>query len=438
MRAQRRTARARSTRGRLRTLLGAALVAPLLVLAHAVPASAAVPDNFALNGSGYGHGIGMPQYGAYQMAREGASATGILRHYYTGSAASTHTTPVHIGVQVHGPDPYGVRGYGDTRDSTEITVADRWWSLSTGGKQIGSGPAGTLTVSASDGSVVVRADGRTFRHKRMVLEWSGTPYYKPAVSPATVTVAGAHGTYRHGRMLISAINGVPNIVNQVRLNSEYLYGIAEVPSSWGATGGSEALRAQAIVARSYAALKADDWKPECRCHLVDDVRDQQFSGWEKESEATYGRYWRSAVDATWTSAREGRVLTYGGRPVEAHYFSSSGGRTASSEDVWSTALPYERSVHDPYSKAAPGNSYASWTRVMRQSKARELFGLGNVASIKVTSRYSSGQARTLVATSARGATAEISGKADHIRATVGAHTVAGSIPSAWVSTVRAR
>jgi stage II sporulation protein D len=225
-------------------------------------------------------------------------------------------------------------------------------------------------------------------------------------------------------------------VNQLRLTSEYLYGIAEMPSSWSTTGGREALRAQAIVARSYAVLKAGDWKPRCRCHVVDDVRDQQFSGWEKAAEARYGKYWRAAVNATWISARKGRVLTSDGRPVEAHYFSSSGGRTANSEDVWSTALSYEQSVSDPYSREAPGNSYASWTRAMYQSKARELFDLGNVASIKVTSRYSSGQARTLTARSARGATSTVTGKADHIRATVGRYTVAGSLPSAWLGAVR--
>lgn len=410
----------------------------VLLLAHAVPASAAVPGSFVIKGSGYGHGVGMSQYGAYQMARQGASATRILRHYYKGTSASYHKTPVRIDVQVHGPDPYGLRGYGDRRESTKVRVANGWWRLVADGRQIESGPAGTLSVTTSARSAVVRADGRKFRGDRFALEWSGTPSYKPGAGRATVSLRGAHGTYRHGRMIISARSGVPNIVNQLRLTSEYLYGIAEMPSSWGAGGGQEALRAQAIVTRSYAVLKAGDWKPRCGCDVVDDVRDQRFSGEEKEVKTTYGKYWRAAVDATWTSTRRGRVLTSKGRPVEAHYFSSSGGRTANSEDVWPTTLAYERSVPDPYSKQAPGNSYRSWTRVIYQPKARELFGLGNVASIKVTSRYSSGQARTVTATSARGATSKISGTADYVRAKVGAQTVAGSIPSAWIGAVRAR
>lgn len=412
-----------------------ALVVSLLT--HATPASAAVPDSFVIKGSGYGHGIGMPQYGAYQMARTGRSATSILHHYYTGASVKSPATPAQIAVQVHGPDPDGLTGYGDTRSSTRITVRGGWWRLLAGGKQVESGPPGTLRVTASKGDVVVKADGRTFRRSGLALQWSGTRHFKPHAGKAVVSVAGAHGTYRHGRMSLSAIKGVPNVVNRLRLNSEYLYGIAEVPSSWGSNGRG-ALRAQAVVARSYAVLKTRALDSGCRCHVVDDVRDQQFTGWKKEAEATYGKYWRSAVDATRTSLRKGQVLTYGGQPVEAHYFSSSGGRTANSEDVWSTALPYERSVSDPYSAKAPGNSYASWTRALSQSKARKLFGLGNVASIKVTSRYSSGQVRTLVARSAGGATAKVTGKADQIRATVGRHTAAGDVPSAWISAVKAR
>lgn len=431
--ADRRTARRGVARPAQAVLGALVLIASPLV--PATTASAAVPGSFAIEGSGFGHGVGMPQYGAYQMAREGYSATSILRHYYTGSAPQDRTTPARISVQVFGPDPYGFDGYGDTTDTTTITVRDGWWRLVDDGAQIESGPPGTVRVTASGGDVVVRADGRTFRRDALTLEWSGTRHFKPSAGRAVVSVAGAHGAYRHGRMFLSAISGVPNISNQLRLNSEYLYGIAEMPSSWGATSGQQALRAQAVVARSYAVLKAGGWKPACDCHLVDDVRDQQFSGWKKEAEATYGRYWRAAVDATWTSSRNGRVLTYGGTTVATHYYSSSGGRTANSEDVWSAALPYERSVSDPYSAKAPGNSYVSWTRVLSQSKARKLFGLVNVKWIRVTDRYSSGQARTLTASSAHGVRRTVTGKADYIRATVGRHTSAGSVPSAWFADV---
>jgi stage II sporulation protein D len=418
-----------------RLLLPPALVAATLVATPGT-ASAAVPGKFVIDGSGYGHGIGMPQYGAYEMSRRGSTTTGILAHYYRGSSAARVTTPALIDVQVYGPDPYDFTGYGDTT-ATKVTVRDGGWRLRVGDRTVAFGPAGTLGVTTSKGDIVVRTpDGRTIRRDGLALQWAGTPYYKPTADPATVTVRGTHGSYRYGRLLLSASEGVPNIVNRLRLNTQYLYGLAEMPASWGTSGGEQALRAQAVVARSYAVLKTAKRNPICECNLVDDVRDQQFSGWKNASGYASG-YWRSAVDTTTTALTRGSTLTDGGRTVSAHYFSSSGGRTANSEDVWSSAIPYERSVSDPYSKVAPGNSYAGWRRAISQARAQDLFGLRQVESIRVTDHYSSGQARTLTARSPTGVTRSVTGKADKIRSLVGSHTIAGNVPSAWFEHITA-
>ncbi|MDR7384077.1 SpoIID/LytB domain-containing protein [Promicromonospora iranensis] len=415
-------------------LLALVLAAATLVATPGTASAADVPSRFVVQGSGYGHGVGMAQYGAYEMSRRGSSATGILGHYYTGTAAARKATKALIDVQVYGPEPYGFSGYAD-QGATKVVVRGGGWRLRAGERTVAFGPAGTLSVSTSRGDVLVRTpDGELHRHEKLVLHWAGTPYYKKGTSPATVTVAGAHGSYRYGRLLLSASEGVANIVNRLRLNTEYLYGLAEMPASWGSTGGQQALRAQAVVARSYAVTRTGQWKSTCRCHLVDDVRDQQFSGWRHAS-GPYSTYWRAAVDSTTTALTTGSVLTYAGTTVATHYYSSSGGRTANSEDVWSSAIPYERSVPDPYSKVAPGNSNAVWRRGIGQSKAQDLFGLGQVASIRVADRYSSGQAKRLVATSPSGRTASISGSADRIRALVGSHTIAGSVPSSWFTKI---
>lgn len=431
-----------STEGSARTAWRRALIALLAtlgLLAPTAPRAAAaapqsVPSSFVVEGSGFGHGIGMSQYGAYEMARRGTGAGGILRHYYRGAAVTNRTTHKLINVQVYGPDPGSSPSYGDT-DATTITVHGSW-QVRAQHRTLLSGDGGKLRVWASGSQVVVRAGGRNVKRDRLHLSWAGTSAYRPNAKPATVEIDGTHGTYRHGRMVLTESGGVPNIVNRLRLNSQYLYGIAEMPASWGTSGGQQALRAQAIVARSYAELKAKRWNPDCACNLVDDVRDQQFSGWTHESGAA-GGVWRAAVDATRSSATKANVLTYDGKLVAAHYFSSSGGRTANSEDVWLSRVPYERSVADPYSAAAPGNGYVRWGRLLGQKNAQKLFGLKQVASIKVTDRYSSGQARTLVANSPSGRTATISGKADQIRVKVGARTAAGSVPSAWITRVRA-
>jgi len=406
----------------------------MLVTTPGTASGADVPSKFLVDGSGFGHGVGMSQYGAYEMSRRGSSAGTILGHYYRNTAAARKTTNALIDVQVYGPEPYSFTGYAD-RGATKITVRDGGWRLRSGERTVAFGPGGSLSVSTSDGKVLVRTpDGVLHRKKSLVLQWAGTPYYKPGASPATASVEGAHGSYRYGRLLLSASQGTPNIVNRLRLNTRYLYGLAEMPASWGSAGGQQALRAQAVVARSYAVVKTGEWKSTCRCHVVDDVRDQQFSGMKHDS-GPYSSYWRKAVNSTTTALTTGSVLTYGGKAVIAHYFSSSGGRTANSEDVWSATIPYERSVRDPYSKAAPGNTNASWRRAIGQAEAQDLFGLKQVKSIKVTQKYSSGQARTLVATSPSGRTRSITGKADQIRSLVGGHTAAGSVPSSWFTRI---
>ena len=435
----------RRRRARRRSLVAAVVSAVLATggaVVGATAAQAAVPSSFTISGSGYGHGVGMPQYGAYQMARQGSASWDVLKHYYSGSAVSTKTTTGNnILVQVYGKDPAGRSGYGDTSKTTSVTVTGGSWRLlDAASKTVASGTGTTkLAVTVvSGGKARVTVGGKTYDDTLLRINWSGTRYYKSTGTTAVATVAGAHGSYKHGRLTLTSKGGLPNLTNDVLLNTEYLYGIAEMPSSWGLNGGLSALAAQAITARSYVMTKAVD--ADCRCNVVDDVRDQYYTGWKKESEGTdakYGKVWKKAVDATTTSRTQARVLTYGGVPVVTHYYSSSGGRTADSEDVWSSVVPYERSVSDPYSKAAPGNSYASWTRKLTQAQARALFGLTDVASIKVSAKWTSGQARTLTATSSAGKTATVTGKADAIRSTVGKRTTAGSMPSSWITKITA-
>ena len=136
----------------------------------------------------------------------------------------------------------------------------------------------------------------------------------------------------------------------------------EMPSSWD----SAALQAQAIAGRNYAAAAAAKKRSAtCDCHVYDDTRSQNFTGWKKESEGTnaqWGKRWTAAVDATVTSSTSAQVLRADGGLVNAYYFSSSGGRTANSEDVWSAKVGYLRSVADKYSLDATGNSMRAWSR----------------------------------------------------------------------------
>ncbi|WP_062467023.1 SpoIID/LytB domain-containing protein [Demequina maris] len=419
-----------------------AVLASLVLALAASPAGAAtaspdVPATFTVKGAGYGHGVGMPQYGAQAMAVGGRGALTILGKYYPG----TNVGWVDAGKDLR----VGIFGSGtDARGSVDVVATGPWrlrfvngsgatahttWK-GTAGEVLHVTRTGTSVTVTRKGGVTAVATGR------VRVDWAGTRYYRPGSSAATTvslrkagrTASATHGTYRHGRLVISVpAAGSPQrltVVNQLRLNSEYLYGIAEMPSSWH----TSALRAQAIVARGYALRALDAGvKASCDCHLYDDTRSQNFTGWRKESEGTdayYGKRWVAAVDRT-RSGSSGRVVRYQGTIAQTYYFSSSGGQTENSEDVWSAEVPYLRSVDDPWSlKTTVSNPWRAWSRTLTQEQASAAFGLPDVVSIRITARTAGGSDAAVTrvrATSSTGATAVLTG-AETIRTRLAAGT----------------
>lgn len=378
------------------------------------------PSSFIVRGSGWGHGVGMSQYGAYGMALDGYSSTQILKHFYTGATVTYGPVedPVVL-VQVLGGKsstttrtPLGAArlilrdpGETDVRISVPKDTPVTYTKVTAGiSVKVGTQPA--VTVSSA---------GTVF------YEWAATRYYLPATSVDVVTdLSGAQGRYRHGRLEMTVINGKLNATNRVKISDEYMYGIAEVPSSWPVY----ALRAQAVAARSYAfAGKASSVKDDCGCHLYDSVKSQNYTGWKKEGEPTWGVRWKAAVDATISSTGRGHILAADGGVITAFYFSSSGGRTENSEDVWSSALSYARSVSDPWSLDADINPNASWAATVSQSSMRTAFGLPDVMSVRIVSRTEGLAADVIRATSRSGATADLTGQ--QLRSRLG-------LKSAWI------
>jgi stage II sporulation protein D len=141
-----------------------------------------------------------------------------------------------------------------------------------------------------------------------------------------------------GQIQINVGSNRLQVVNSVGLEP-YLYGVVprEVPSTWPV----EALKAQAVVARSYALAvrKAGAYD------VYADTRSQVYGGIPAEKPST-----TAAVDAT-----AGQVLLHDGRVATTYFFSTSGGRTANVGDVWSGGdrSPYLVSVPDPYDNASP-------------------------------------------------------------------------------------
>ncbi|MFV0285751.1 MAG: S-layer homology domain-containing protein, partial [Demequina sp.] len=279
-----------------------------------------VPTSFTVKGAGYGHGVGMSQYGAQAMALDRYSAGSILQKYYQGTSVSSVEADKNIRVEVYGSGS-------DWRDSVTVVVRsigddktdDGQWRLRFYNK--GSSTPHTtwygknnekLHITRSGNSVTVERDGgkKATATKDVALHWEGTSNYQSGSNEdpyvdiyngnGASEIRGTHGKYRHGKLLISVPSTTsPRIIiaNELKLNTEYLYGIAEMPSSWD----TDALQAQAIVARGYALRQMNNYSANCNCHISDDTRDQNFTGWNKENEGTnayYGKRWVDAVNRT--------------------------------------------------------------------------------------------------------------------------------------------
>lgn len=385
------------------------------------PASASIPTGFVLYGSGFGHGVGLSQYGAANMARDGKTAPDITGYYYTGSTLAAFQDDMDIKVNLHnGVNYVGFRSR--AVDATPLTPQDDPMSpveITVGDTVTVSAPGDSFSVRAANGALeVIRSDGQLVASGPWVtVRWSGTRYPGTLGDvPAYLDVAGpleSFGSksrrYRYGQLLVTptTTNGVPtmNVVNQVRLRDEYLYGVAEAPSSWPI----EALKAQAIAARSYAlvSVRAGN-RTSCNCNLYDNVNDQVFAGWIKEVD-TAGENWKAAVDQTTASPTQGQVIVSGPTLVKGYFFSSSGGRTQNSEEVWVSALPFLRSVDDPWSMRTD-NPNRTWTANLPENTVATAFGLPDVIGLRVLSRTAAGGVKSIEATAPDGSVRTLSGE----------------------------
>ena len=402
-------------------MLAAVLAATLTatVAAAAVGSGAAsattVPSTFTFTGAGFGHGVGMSQYGALGMAKGGSTAAQILTHYYTGGAAVTAVSD-NVSVRVN-----------ILHAATSFTLGSR--ALAVGGGQIEVIVNGlpyvlgtatdAWTVSAAGTLVTVKKNGVSIGSGTTVgIYWAGTR--NPGVSGAIATAALVNGRpYKYGAIDARVVSGKLEVVNPVLVHDEYLRGIAEMPSSWPAA----ALQAQVVAARSYAMSKLSGLRAACVCNVYGSTLDQVFVGYTKETSAG-GAQWVAAVTATEPSTTTGSAMTYKGSIITAYYFSSTGGRTQNSEDVWVAALPWARSVDDHWSLDPTINpTYAHWVQTRTQAQVAAAFGLPNVATITVTAWTAGGGVRTAVARSSSGAQASLSGETLRSRL---------SLPSTWL------
>lgn len=185
-------------------------------------------------------------------------------------------------------------------------------------------------VSSVSNMILVQSGGKTMFITNMI-----TPQFGAADNDTGVITIN-NKEYR-GKIQPTRVNGGSIIpVNAVSIE-EYLYGV--VPSEMSPSYAEEALKAQAVAARTYAIKKMDMKVHENKGYdLCDGTHCQSYKGKSAEFPAT-----NAAVDAT-----KGLVIYHKGEPIEAVFFASSGGYTENSEDIWTAPLPYLKAVPDVY------------------------------------------------------------------------------------------
>ncbi len=334
---------------RLRASLIAAAAASLAVLAAP---SAAPAKKWIVKGAGYGHGAGMSQYGAKAFAARGTAYSSILAHYYTGTTLGTAPSQtVHVLLR-----PY---------------VASVSFRGAGSGCGVGLKPGKTYVAKRKGGGVVLRTKkGARVAKCGALLSATGAP---------TIEMIGK-GAYR-GTLEVrpSSVPGKLNAINAVEIE-DYLKGVVpkESPASWPI----EALKAQAVAARSYAIatpVRGNGFDQ------YDDTRSQVYGGASAENVQT-----NQAVDETRL-----QVVTYGGQVAQTFFFSTSGGHTENNElsslGFGGTPILYLRGVPDPY-EAEAGSPYSHWTRKFSLTKMNAALGglvRGKLRSVVVTQRGAS-------------------------------------------------
>src|SRR3954463_1152388 len=325
----------------------------LAVLASAPSAHAA--SRLVIRGAGFGHGIGMSQYGAYGLSLQGVGYQAILGRYYTGTALAQVAAEPEVRVLLQG----GQR---------KVTFS-------------GVARLGTTPLDPARTYNVVRGgSGLVLREGTNALFTTAPPLRVDAPGGGALLLSGVSQPgirdvrYRGALELRPSARGI-TVVNALGLES-YVRGVvsAESPSAWP----RGARQAQAVAARTYAITSRSGSVSDGFDQFAD-TRSQMYKGVAAE---------RPSTDAA-VAATAGQVVTYGGQPVTTYFFSTSGGKTENVENsfVGSVPKPWLKGVDDPYDDLAPRHRWKPQTLTTTQA-ARKLRGLvkGRFKGIKVLQR----------------------------------------------------
>ncbi|MGL5867377.1 MAG: SpoIID/LytB domain-containing protein [Dermatophilaceae bacterium] len=385
-------------RPRALAALTVALVAPTVALAVAVPAPAAfaqspastaglagatraprveiIPrpagSSITFTGRGYGHGRGMSQWGANGAATSGVSWTDILGHYYPGTSRVWQGNPrIDVHLTQLGDSALTVAAapglqFSDGTATVSLPTSVRFWRVVPDG--------GGLTLQWQVGDTWVSSTGWR-QWTRSSFSFSGRGSVR-AVLPS--------GLLRDYRDVLRVHPSGSSVVTVNTVSTEaYLWSV--VPSEMPALWEPDAVRAQAVAARSYATRdRVDSSSPlydtcdTTACQVYHGIVDLTSSG-------AVSRRWEHPASTDAVSQTAGIVLHYRGYPAFTQFSASNGGMTVPGSQ------PYLVRMADPYDGAAGGSAHA-WAAAMSIASVEAEFpSVGTLSAIEVLARDGVGQ-----------------------------------------------
>lgn len=240
------------------------------------------------------------------------------------------------------------------------------------------------TIKPSANSIVASdANGQTLI---VFADTSGVLQIHPGKEndPFIFTLNG-RSNYR-GILEVRRLTGSDMTVINILPIDHYLYGV--VPAEIGPDSHPEALKAQAVAARTYTLANLNRHQ-NLQFDLCPTVACQVYKGKDREDPRS-----NKAVDDT-----SGKKIVYNGNLAQVFYFSSSGGRTEDSKNVWGGDIPYLKSVEDKYES---GDSWHyNWEVTLTSEKIKERMqqlgnNIGDIAGVTVTKVSETGRAIELV------------------------------------------
>lgn len=349
------------------TGVGVALLAAVLSVGATVPASADASvaprsGDFTIKGAGFGHGWGMSQYGAYGAAKKGKTWRQILGFYYKDTTLTKMKAGSVLRVRITADDDGGVRVmpirglkvHDQSGHSFTVPTGSRYksWRIA----RDGAGYALTYRNAAGNNVAV--------KTKLSTTTWK---FASAERVTKLVLPSGSVRTYR-GSMMAVKRGSSAITVNRVKME-HYVKGVvpSEMPTSWA----PDAVRAQAVAARSYA-LRLKEFSSYDGYDICDTTACQVYRGLDVETSG--GNAAVAATDRT--------IVTFRGKVALTQFASSNGGHTARGD------FSYLYAHADPYDDVVVSQR---WTRTISAKRVQNAWpSVGTVKKLKITQRDGGG------------------------------------------------